>query len=208
MKKVSWFEYTSEPSGLVVTLDELKAHLRIDGSDEDSELTIILYAAQAKIQTYLNVELRAASVRGNYAGFELDQFEKYPFISFKKWPIRDLTAVKYWNGSSYTAMTVTTDYLLEERSKAFPKVLFKNNPYNYDFSTDIAYPFIIEADVGYVNAAAVPYEIKLAIMMYAAGLYDNRGDCEDCACDTDGTPKLSNAVRTLISGFKMREVFG
>lgn len=210
MKKVSLFENLTEPSGLVVTLDELKEWLRISGTDEDTTLTFILTAAQQKISCYLNITLLRHNVRGNYSCLECSKFERFPFISFKKFPLDAVSKVAVWDGTAYVDLTVTTDYIVEQRSKAFPRVLFKNTA---DFPTvsiadEVAYPIRIEASVGYEDADAVPELIKLAIKQYAALLYDNRGDCSDCDCDSDGTISLPNDVMVAISCFKLREVFG
>ena len=54
----------------------------------------------------------------------------------------------------------------------------------------------------------VPSVIKLAIMMYGALLYDNRGDCSECECDGDGTATIPGIIRAAISKYKIRETFG
>ena len=210
MKKVSFFEQLTTPTGLVVSLSELKSWLKIDGTDEDAELTLVLNASQDKIACYLGQELLPFSARGNYDQLEVSKFERYSFIAFKKFPIRDLTRVAFWNGSTFTDLTVTTDYLLEERDSGFPRVLFKcpANFFTLGVADDIAYPVSIEADVGYVDSDAVPDLIKVAILQYAALLYDNRGDCSNCECDSNGVPTLPMITRAAISKYKIREVFG
>ena len=207
MYSVSFFQNITEPTGLVVTLVEFKAWLRIDGSDEDTELTMILNAAQDKIACHLNVSLLPYEVRGNYNCFEITQFEPLPFIPFVKWPLRSVTDVAFWNGTDYTSLTITDDYLIKERNSSFPRILFKETVVNNNFDIDIAYPWIVQAEIGYVDTDAVPDLIKMAIMMYGALLYNNRGDCEECECDGDGTATIPKNIRAAISKYKIVETY-
>lgn len=205
MKKVSYFENQTEPSGLVVTLDELKAWLKIDGDDEDSELTFILTVAQEKIEKYINQALRPYTVAGFFVDLQINQLEKWPFISFKRFPVRSLTSVKAWDGDSYEDV-LASDYELKKRSYGFDRVVFKDG-LSYTNNYDTSYPIRVEAEVGYADADSVPSVIKMAIRQYAAFLYDNRGDCSECDCDSDGLPSMPKIVRASLKGYKLREAY-
>lgn len=41
---------------MFLTADETKLHLRIDSSDEDSKITLLIATAQAAVASYLNME--------------------------------------------------------------------------------------------------------------------------------------------------------
>ena len=206
MSTVSYFENLTEPSGLVVSLASLKSWLKIDGIDDDTELTFILNAAQDKIAQYLGVTLLQHNIRGNYEGLEISKFEKYPFISFKRFPLDTMIQVAYWNGTTYTALTAGTDYVIKNRNSGYMRVLFKNTSAlgSLSIADDIAYPIIIDATIGYET---VPYLIQEAIKQYAAFIYDNKGDCMECSCDSDGMASLPSIIRAGISKYKIREVF-
>lgn len=205
MKKVSYFEELTTPSGLVVTLDELKAWLKIDGNDEDNELTFILTVAQDKVSSYINQQLLPYTARGNYVDLQCNQLEKYPFISFKRFPVRSLTSVELWDGDSYEAMAATS-YELKPRSYGFDRVVFFDGV-SSAVSLDKSYPIRITADVGYATPSDVPAGIKMAIRQYASHLYDNRGDCSDCECDSDGVPSMPKLVRASLKQFRLREAY-
>lgn len=210
MKKVSFFENQTNNATLVVTLAEFKDHLRISGTDEDAELTLILTASQDKIACYLNQSLVPDTFAGNYAGFEVSQFEIYQFVSFKKFPLTSITSVSFFDGTDFIAQTITTQWVLQERDSGFPRILFKcpaNQP-SLSIEQDIPYPIQIIAEVGYLSAAAVPDVIKLGIMMYGALLHDNRGDCSECICDADGLATIPPIIRAGIGKYKIRETFG
>src|SRR5687768_1298926 len=49
------------PTKYPLTLDEVKAHLRVDGTDEDSYLTILIGAATEYVQNYTNRQLMPAT---------------------------------------------------------------------------------------------------------------------------------------------------
>ena len=87
MKKVSFFEVITPPVGTVCTIQDLKDWLRIDGNDEDSELTLMIETAEDKVACYINQVLLTQTVRGNFDDFELSQFEKFTFISYKRFPL-------------------------------------------------------------------------------------------------------------------------
>lgn len=205
MKKVSYFENQTEPSGLVVTLDELKAWLKIDGDDEDTELTFILTVAQQKVSSYINQSLLPYTVAGFFVDLQINQLEKYPFISFKRFPVRSLASVKVWDGDSYEDVDAD-DYELKKRSYGFDRIVFKNGIPSF-CSPDTSYPIRIDAEVGYADADNVPAGIKAAIRQYASHLYDNRGDCSDCDCDSDGMPSMPKLVRGSLGQFKLREAY-
>lgn len=203
----SFYENLTNPSGLAVDLSDLKDWLRICDADEDPLLTSLLLAAQNKIGSYLNYTMLPHDVRGNFSHLEISKFEKYPHISFKKSPFDTIIQVAYWNGTAFIALVDGTDYVIEERSSGFMRVLFKDTSKLNTLSVadDIAYPIVIDATVG---STTLPEEIKLGILQYAALLFDNRGDCSDCTCDSDGSLSIPALTRTLISPYKIRETFG
>jgi len=207
MKKVSFFEVITPPDECVCTLSELKSWLRIDGTDEDTELTLMLEASEDKVACYINQVLVSQTVRGSFDDLELSQLEQFHFISYKKFPLQSVSSVKYYDGSAYVTLD-TDEYILKQRDSGFPRILLKNNTDILCGNGDIAYPIQIEAIVGYADAASVPKTIKTAILMYAALLYSSRGDCSECVCDSDGVPALPKVVRMALSKYKLQEVFG
>lgn len=206
MAQVNYFENITEPTGFVVTLDQFKEWLRIEGDDLNNELTMILLASQDKIACYLNQTLLPHSIRGHHPSFECSRYENYLFVSFRKFPVRTLTKVSLWDGAEFVDLTVDDDYLLKQRSSGFPRVLFLNNGETISYC-DVAYPIIIEADIGYIDADAVPELIKIAILQYASLLFSNKGDCATCSCDSDGTVTIPSMIRASISKYKIRETF-
>lgn len=205
MNKVAQFEVTSPPANpppFAVTLEELKGHLRIDSSDEDTELTLFLSVSEEKIACYLNQVFAPQTVRGNFTCVECSKYERYPFISFRRYPVRDFVVVEVWNGDSFGALSETVDWLRELRDKGFARILFKNAGDLNIGATDIAYPIRISADVGYGDADEVPLAIKNAILMYASYLYETRGDCSG-----GGSMGLPKNIKTLLSCYKIQETF-
>lgn len=207
MTAVAYYEVTIPPVSLPfsVTLEELKAQLRITSSDEDALLTSYLIAAEEKIQGYLNIIIPPQTIRGNFVCLEPSFYEPYLFISFMRWPIITVSTVENYDGTSFVEVSVD-DYIIKNRSLGYTRILFQPgitvNPYS-----GVAYPLRIEAVCGYATPADVPQLIKNAILMYAAYLNEKRGDCSDCECDSNGVPSIPSSIRSLISQYKIREVY-
>jgi uncharacterized phiE125 gp8 family phage protein len=55
-------EVTSQPSGTVVSLDEAKAHLRVDSADEDALIAALVAVAQAQVEQVTGLRLLPQTV--------------------------------------------------------------------------------------------------------------------------------------------------
>src|SRR5688572_769919 len=75
-----------------VTLAEAKAHLRIDGADEDAVLNGILDAATEWVEDQTRQQLRPATLE-----YVLDQFPAGREIRLPKPPLRSVDAIRYFD---------------------------------------------------------------------------------------------------------------
>ena len=202
--KIPLYNITTPPGGTsVVELDEAKAHLQVDFSDDDTIIQFFIDTAQDLIQDYTNQLFETQVQEGLFSNVEYSQFESLPYVTFKRFPVTDISKVEIHNGTAFITLTLTTDYLIEQREKQFPRVLFKEIA-NFSDENE-AYPIRITATCGYANAAAVPNKIKMAIRMLAAEFYDNRGDCPE---DSKGMFLLPKSLKRTIGSCIIREVYG
>jgi len=107
-----------------------------------------------------------------------------------------VSEVAQWIGGAYAA---TSDYQLKQRD-GYARVLFPNS--GIVTNIDEPYPYRITFEAGYGDADAVPAAIKLAVKMYAAYLYENRGDCE---CGPEA--RQASGAKMLVARYKIRRVF-
>jgi hypothetical protein len=186
------------PAAEPVTLDELKTHLRITGTDEDAYLTVLIAEARQEIEDATGIafitqewlltldrwpaaredwwdgtrEAHADVIYGgnrqNYASVVLP---RYPLVTVDTVIVYPETGV----GSTVTiadVFDVDTQSLRGrmtiKRGAAWPIALRANN------AIEIAYT------AGYGSTAtAVPAPLKRAIRQMAAYMYEHRGDgCE------------------------------
>ena len=190
---------TTPPVKEPVTLEELKAQLRITKNDENAYLTNLIIAAREEIENYLRKKLITQSIT-----MVLDQ---WPFSVFADWEGTIETAIAEVSGQavislwfpplqSVTAITVTladattevwadSNYLVDTSTENdYGRIIVKRDA---ALITNIqqAIAVSIEYVAGYGDDESdVPFAIRQAIMMYAAYLYQNRGDCT-------GTSKVS-----------------
>lgn len=207
MSTVAYYEVTTPPVSLPfsVTLEELKAQLKITSSDEDALLTSYLIAAEEKIQGYLNIIIPPQTITGNFTCFEYSAYEPYTYIMFMRYPIITVDSVKIYDGTTFVEVDVA-DYIIKRRSLGYTRILFQSGN-TLDLYSGVAYPLQIQAVCGYPTADDVPQLIKNAILMYAAYLNEKRGDCSNCECDSSGVPTMPASIRSSISQYKIMGVF-
>lgn len=105
---------------MAVTTATVKTALRIDYSDDDAELSRLITAATAWVETYTGLLMTQASRTMYLREFKRTVFAHLPYVS--------LTSVVYTNpaGSSVT-MTSGTDYWVDT-SKTLPALEFLETP--------------------------------------------------------------------------------
>ena len=195
---LDYYEVTVAPVGLPVTLAEFKEFAKLDADDDsqDALLTTFLEAATYDLELYTNRWFIEREAIGYYTGLEISPFERYPFTEIQHAPLLSVSEVAQWVGGAYTA---TTDYQLKERD-GYARLLFPNS--GLATIDDTPYPYRVTFEAGYGDAADVPAAIKLAVKMYAAYLYENRGDCE---CGPEA--RQASGAKMLVSRYKIKRVF-
>jgi len=161
-----------------VSLEELKLHLRIelDAPDEDEYLEGLVKSAREYVEDVTRRQLLTSTW-----DYYLDKWPTENFISLPFGNLQTVTHVKYkksdWvSPAAEESLTVTTDYLVETNSDQFGRIVLA---YNESWPTDTLYPskpIVIRFVCGWTTAALIPYEIKAAIKMIAAKLYESRGE--------------------------------
>lgn len=171
----TYFRYirTSEPGADVVSDTELKAHLRIDHSDEDSIITSINKAATRAAEDYCNRSFINQTWKAYLRCFPSKR------ILLPRGRVSSITGIDYavnaahdteWSSSEYIT-ALETDIGIIEPVDSWP-------------DTDTDYPNGIEIEyvAGYGAAGSnVPNGIHQGIMILAADLYEMRRTHSDKA---------------------------
>lgn len=149
--------------------------------------TSILINAATTAEDSLLEDIRAAAIgyveditrRALMTQTWLYYMDSFPAVDFIKLPFGNLQAAglvityKDSDGTT-TTMTVTDEYLVETNGEGIGRLVL---PYGVSWPSFTAYPsnpITIEFACGWAAAASVPYQIKAALLLICADLYENR----------------------------------
>jgi hypothetical protein len=182
-----------EDSGECVTLEELKAHLRIDYDDQDALLNVSISAARVFIEEYLN-----RSILHKTFDLWLDSHE-FGAISSKDWAgtrhgsiaeiagnstislrtakIDSITHVKSYGQGNDELDFDASNYFLDSASEPGRIVLNYGSTWPTDLRHINALKIRFKAGYG-TKPSSVPAPLLNAVKFLAAHFYDE--GCDDC----------------------------
>lgn len=182
---------TTEP----LTVQEVKDHLRILDSDEDSLLYTYITAARQFVEN----QTRRALITQTW-DLKLDEFPKFDeVIELPKSPIQSVTSITYTdeNGDSQTLSTAIEDLT------SIPARLTPAYQLDWPTTRDIINAVTIRYVAGYGDSASdVPMALRHAIKLCIGHLYENR--------ETSTTLSLSEvplAFNALIAPYIVRTFY-
>jgi len=181
---------TVAPTETPVTLAEVKAHLRVDHSDEDELISGLIDAATAHIDGYSGI-LGRALVTQSWK-IEVDDWDD---LDLPLSPVASITSVKYYDGSNAQQTLAATVYQLVNRAGGSCAELKYGQTWPVTYTRADAIEVIFVA--GYGAASAVPQAIKLAMLLLIGHWYANRE-----AVSTDAGSPLPLAVESLLAPYR------
>jgi uncharacterized phiE125 gp8 family phage protein len=153
------------PASEPITLEEAKAFLRVDGTDEDALITSLISVARSVCETYAGLSF-AAQTRV----VKLDRFpcsDKDIILPYG--PVTAVTSVAYSDEDGNPQTVASGGYTVDMQSGLSKIRITESWP-----STDrIMNNVVVTYTAGY---ATVPEVAKHAIKMTLASLYENRQD--------------------------------
>lgn len=176
----------------LVSLAELKTHLRIDSSDEDAYLPSLITAARIYCENYTSRTIGTKVLEGI-----LDDFPFRNYIDLYESPVQSLTSIKYidnngdettWNSSYYVT---NLDIIPEKICPA----------YGQTWPSFVPYPsgaVRIRYTTGHTSNN-LPEAIKQSILLVAGDLYENRE-----ATTEKRVYELPFAVKALLTPYRIR----
>ena len=153
---------------LPVSVDEVKAHMGIYHNEKDANILVLLRAAIAKAESFTGRTFRPG---GEIVEMLMDAF--WSPVEIERAPVTGITSVKYFDGANQEQTLATGNYDADI-SSAPAVITFMNAPAVYGIYRHDAVKVRFVA--GYANAAAVPDDVKAAILLATQFLYDNPGD--------------------------------
>jgi len=160
MIKSIYTDATFEP----LTIEEVKAHLRVDldNTDEDQFYLSLIKAARKHAEKYLRMDLCQKTY-----DFYYDVFDEE--MTIETYPVNSITSIKYYDGDNVLQTLSASDYITDLVSKV-ARIEIINMPTTYDKYNAV----IIRAVCGFTSQAAVPENIKTGMLLFIGHLDTNR----------------------------------
>lgn len=148
------------PAADPVSLEEMKLHLRVSHEDEDDLIVDCIQAATGQCEAFTNRQFVTATWKWTGYGFP----ERLP-----KAPLQSVSLVRYRTAAA--SWTTVTDYVLDGGDPAgFSPVYGTYWPIPYTHPEAVEVTFV----AGYGAASAVPADLRHAVRLLAANLYEWR----------------------------------
>ena len=182
----SWTLVTP-PVGEPVTLEELQAHLRIDGSDEDTLLAVYAQAARQAVEE----ETWRAILPQTWDLF-LDGWPEEGLIELPKPPLQSVTSITYRDSENVTATLAASVYEVDVASEPGRVTL----AYGQSWPTATlaaSHAIRVRFVAGYADAASVPATLRMAVLLQAGESYLQREAVTEKALAT--TPAVDRLLR-------------
>ncbi|MCH9011272.1 MAG: phage head-tail connector protein [Chloroflexi bacterium] len=159
---------TVDPTVEPVSLDEVKDHSRVDGTDSDAVLTILLQAAREYVEHHQKRQLITATYE-----LTLDEFPSGPII-LPNPPLISVTSISYEDTAGDTQTWASSNYQVDI-TELRGSISVEPNVTYPTTETDRKNAVTITFDAGYgTSPSDVPETTRLAIMMLAAHWHENR----------------------------------
>ncbi|MBD2842703.1 head-tail connector protein [Erythrobacter rubeus] len=171
----------------VVSLADLKVHLRVTHDDEDALIEIYRDAAVDMVERYCGVRL------GEVTGVEWRAERLDDVLDLGVWPVTGLTSIVYLDSNAGDQTGEIADWRILQRGRIALKPS-KSSP------SDVAAGVVITFDAGFGDDNR-PAALVQAVKLFAAHLYMNR---EAVGAMQSGEVPL--AFRTLCGAYRMPQI--
>lgn len=188
---------TAAPAVLPVSLDEAKAHLRVDGTDEDNLITNLIKAATSYVDGYAGILGRALITQTWRRDFST-------FADMMRLPVRDaisISSITYYDTANASQTLATTVYQLLADEGGPYAALKPDQTWPSCYSRADAVRVTWTAGYG-AAATDVPDAIKQALLLIIGDYYRSR---ENNVIGTINS-ELPMASRHLLAPFRVQAV--
>ena len=165
----------TKPTAEPMALAEVKNHLRVEHTDDDSVIIAIMLAAREYVETYLDQTLIVTQYKMTLDLFPLHiELPKSPLSTVSGY---DSVILTYKTNSQITTTLSSSDYRID--ASAVPAVLRTN--YGESWPAHLADYNSIEVEFWAGNCSSgtnVPRVIRHAMLMLITHLYENRSSVQ------------------------------
>lgn len=166
------YKVTIQPTEEPLLLDDVKAHLKVEVTADDTLITALIQAAREEAEQYLNLKLITQTVTEKLSCFPTYADDNMILLSAA--PVVSVGSVKYQDEED-TQQTLSTDIYGLDNFDLTHNIYLKNNqswPTVLDEKNAVELIYV----VGYGGADDVPQLIKQAMLLMIGYWYENRTD--------------------------------
>jgi uncharacterized phiE125 gp8 family phage protein len=183
------------PSGTVLSLADLKLHLRIDTTDDDTYLTQLIGEVTELAECEINGHRQFLTatynlpLRGWWAGV----------LDVPRPPLQAVNSISYYDTTGTLQIWASTNYLVTTPWRAPGTLEIAPNVIPPAVQYQRRYPIVIQFTAGYGLAANVPLAIVRAVKLIAGHQYRYRGDDDETGrtSSLDLPPAALNLLRSV-----------
>lgn len=163
---IIYSKVTVDPAVEPVTLVEAKSHLRVDHTDEDDLISILIQAAREMVEKHTNRSLITQT-----RVIKLDGFPWGDTLRLTDGPVSSITSIYYDDDADANTLLASSLYWTDLDSN-IPRVRVKSSfPSTYDKPNAVQITYI----AGYgADGSYVPQPLKQAMLLILGHLYENR----------------------------------
>lgn len=202
----------SAPAAEPVVLDDVKAHLRVDGTAEDALITDLISTARELVEQFLGLVLITQTWRmtlDHWPGQKriddewwdgvregsITMFQS-PAVELQKSPLQSISKIDTYDVDG-NATTFSSDYYFADTASRPGRVALKSNA-SWPIPGRTTNGIVIEYVAGFGDAAAdVPFAIRHGMQQLIGKLYENRGDT---------SVNIMSEIESLLASSRLRRL--
>ena len=158
----------SEP----LSLSEVKEFLRVDHSDDDTTLAIMISAAREMCEQYTRQIMLTTTIEEFYDTFPNYTPQWMDTVYLSRGPVQSITSVKYVDSLGDEQTISSVNYRTDLISQ--PSRIVSENGWNA--TKDTVNAVVVRYVVGYSSASDIPAPLRQGMLLVISEMYENRMD--------------------------------
>ena len=187
------------PAAEPVSLADAKAFLKVDSTDDDNLITLLISSARRSAEEYAKRSFITQTWKLTMDGFDVHEDDPPYLVSsntidLPRGPVQSVSSLTTIDLANQSAVFPSASYTLDTASGRILLTQGYTSPSN--LRADAAVEVLYVTGYG-ASASSVPGPIRQAILLHVGSLYENR----QCG-------ELGEGAKALLDGFRAPEAFG
>lgn len=148
----------------IITVADLKSHLRVTHTQEDTLIAAMRSAAISWVEEYCNIKLGSYTMRGYLPGFYNSYFPIGPVTAIAEVKYQTTADKDYTTDLSTLGSTLWFSDIISQPAR----IAFRDYPHTYEYALT---PVVVSFTAGYTT---MPPAVVHALRLLVAHFYENR----------------------------------